>query len=138
MVKTIVDAGPLVALFLVPDKNHSWALEVFDSLQAPFYTTESVITEAAYFLIESGIPGQALLDRIESAILKIPFQLSEEAGAISNLMNKYGKRMDLADATLVRLSELLDECQILTTDYKDFSIYRRHGRQVIPLLTPPD
>lgn len=138
MVKTIVDAGPLVALFLVPDKNHSWALEVFDSLQAPFYTTESVITEAAYFLFESGIPGQALLDRIESAILKIPFQLSEEAGAISSLMNKYGKRMDLADATLVRLSELFDECQILTTDYKDFSIYRRHGRQVIPLLTPPD
>lgn len=137
MVKTIVDAGPLVALFLVPDQNHSWALEVFGSFQSPFYTTESVITEAAYFLIEAGIPAQALLNRIENGTLKIPFQLAEEAGAVSSLMDKYGMRMDLADAALVRLSELLDNCQILTTDYKDFSIYRRHGRKVIPLLTPP-
>jgi hypothetical protein len=37
----------------------------------------------------------------------------------------------------VRLSELFDDCQVLTTDYADFSVYRRHGRQVIPLLSPP-
>jgi len=46
--------------------------------------------------------------------------------------------MDLADATLVRLSELFDDCRVLTVDRQDFSVYRRHGRQVIPLLTPPD
>ncbi|HEY5298083.1 MAG TPA: PIN domain-containing protein [Verrucomicrobiae bacterium] len=136
--KIIVDTGPLVALFIVPDENHPWALEVFGSLRTPFYTTEAVITEAAYFLNEAGMAVQPLLRRLENGVLKIPFQLTEEAGVISNLMDKYGKQMDLADATLVRLSELIDNCQILTTDYKDFSIYRRHGRQVIPLLTPPN
>jgi uncharacterized protein len=40
-----------------------------------------------------------------------------------------------ADACLVRMSELLDRCRVLTLD-ADFHIYRRHGRKVIPLLTP--
>jgi len=138
MLKTIVDAGPLAALFRTADENHGWALEVFGALPSPFYTTEPAITEAAYFLVAAGMPARPLLDRIKNGILRIPFQLAADAGAVSALMDRYAGRMDLADATLVRLSELFDDCQVLTTDYKDFSIYRRHGRQVIPLLTPPD
>jgi predicted nucleic acid-binding protein len=138
MEKIVVDAGPLLALFNQSDADHKWALEIFGSLHPPFFTTEPAITEAAYFLIAAGVPARKLLDWIESGDLKIPFQLPEHAGAVAALMDKYAGRMDLADATLVRLSELFDDCQVLTTDYTDFSIYRRHGRQVIPLLTPPD
>lgn len=137
MAKTIVDAGPLLALFNQRDANHQWALEVFGSLRPPFFTTEPAITEAAYFLIATGIPARRLLDWIENGDLKIQLQLTEHAAAVAALMDKYGDRMDLADATLVRLSELFDDCQVLTTDYRDFSVYRRHGRQVIPLLSPP-
>ena len=43
----------------------------------------------------------------------------------------------LADISLVRLSELLPESTVLTLD-GDFRVYRRNGRQVIPLLIPPD
>ena len=43
--------------------------------------------------------------------------------------------MSLADACLVRMTELLPDPVILTTD-GDFAIYRRHGRQVIPRVTP--
>ncbi len=43
--------------------------------------------------------------------------------------------MSLADACLVRMAELSDSCQVFTTD-KDFLVYRRRGRQVIPLLAP--
>ncbi len=136
--KIIVDAGPLVALFRGDDEYHEWALEVFGSLPPPLYTTEPAVTEAAYFLLSAGRSARRLLDWIESGDLKIPFQLTQEAAAVAGLMDKYSERMDLADATLVRLSELLGDCQVLTTDYSDFSIYRRHGRQVIPLLSPPD
>ena len=135
--KIIVDAGPLVALFRADDENHEWALEIFETLRPPLYTTEPAITEAAYFLISTGIPARRLLERVENGGLKIPFQLEQQVGAITLLMDKYGKRMDLADATFVRLSELFADCRVLTTDYEDFSIYRRHGRQVIPLLSPP-
>jgi uncharacterized protein len=41
----------------------------------------------------------------------------------------------LADAALIRLAEITDSPLLLTTD-SDFHIYRRHGRQMIPLATP--
>jgi predicted nucleic acid-binding protein len=45
--------------------------------------------------------------------------------------------MGLADACLVRMAELNGHCQVFTTD-KDFLVYRRKGRHVIPLLAPFD
>ena len=44
--------------------------------------------------------------------------------------------MSLADACLVRMTELHEEARVLTTD-SDFRLYRRNRRQVIPLLVPP-
>ena len=41
----------------------------------------------------------------------------------------------LADACLVRFSELHSDCQVFTLD-GDFHRNRRHRRQVIPLLAP--
>jgi uncharacterized protein len=43
----------------------------------------------------------------------------------------------LADACLIRLSELYAPGRVLTLD-RDFLIYRRHGRSTIPLLIPPE
>jgi uncharacterized protein len=37
----------------------------------------------------------------------------------------------------VRMSELVAGCTVLTLD-SDFHIYRRHRRQKIPLLIPPE
>jgi len=44
--------------------------------------------------------------------------------------------MSLADACLVRLSELNDDSSVLTLDHH-FRIYRKHGRQIIPAIMPP-
>jgi uncharacterized protein len=137
MVKTLVDAGPLIAFWNRADKHHAWAAECFRSMPSPAFTTEPVIAEACHFIISSGKSPRPLLEKIEAGIFEIPFQLSKQTGAVALLIDKYEGRMDLADATLVRLSELFDDCQVLTTDYADFSVYRRHGRQVIPLLSPP-
>ena len=43
--------------------------------------------------------------------------------------------MSLADACLVRMSELNSKAKVLTLD-SDFKIYRRNKRQVIPTLFP--
>jgi hypothetical protein len=45
--------------------------------------------------------------------------------------------MSLPDACLVRMSELIGDGVVFTLD-SDFRIYRRHKRQTIPLLIPPD
>jgi hypothetical protein len=44
--------------------------------------------------------------------------------------------MDFADACLVCMSEQTKDCRIVTIDRADFAVYRRHGREAIPLLLP--
>lgn len=43
--------------------------------------------------------------------------------------------MSLADACVVRMSEIHDRHSVLTLD-SDFLIYRKHGRTVLPLINP--
>jgi hypothetical protein len=45
--------------------------------------------------------------------------------------------MALADACLVRMSELSARSAVVTVD-GDFRIYRRNGRQAIPVVMPED
>jgi len=51
-------------------------------------------------------------------------------------MKKYRNvPMSLADACLVRMTEIAADPILMTTD-SDFRLYRRHGRQVVPCVTP--
>ena len=53
-------------------------------------------------------------------------------------MTKYANLpMSLADACLVRMTELDESSAVMTLD-GDFLVYRRHGRQAIPVLMPPE
>ncbi len=64
------------------------------------------------------------------------FPLVSEIDALVQLVKKYRAiPMSLADACLVRMSELHPASPILTLD-RDFTIYRRNRRQRIPLLSP--
>jgi hypothetical protein len=64
------------------------------------------------------------------------FDLANDLDRVLRLMHKYANvPMSLADACLVRMSETLEDPVVLTTD-GDFRIYRRHGRQVVPCVTP--
>jgi predicted nucleic acid-binding protein len=55
---------------------------------------------------------------------------------VSTLFNRYENvPASLADALLIRLAEIHNASVLLTTD-SDFHIYRRHGRQMIPTISP--
>ena len=55
---------------------------------------------------------------------------------LEQLQETYKDRpMSLADACLVRISELYAETQILTMD-SDFNVYRKHRNQVIDVIMP--
>ena len=71
---------------------------------------------------------------MKSLTVKIPEAL--ETKRTRELMMKYG-RMDAADASLVILSEIHRNAQIITTDRRDFSISRRFGRHRLPVILPP-
>jgi predicted nucleic acid-binding protein len=127
-----VDTGPLVALFNAGDEHHDWMLAVLAGLELPLWTCEAVVTEAAYLTGK----GRELLEMIAGRKLRIGLSVDAQAEAIGSLLGRYGPRMDLADACIVRMSELTRDCRVLTVDRRDFSFYRRNGRQVIPLLAP--
>ena len=63
---------------------------------------------------------------------------SESSSAVGRLLRRYASLpMDLADACLVRLSELHADSVVFTIDSEFRDVYRRNGRQVIPTLLPP-
>ncbi len=74
----------------------------------------------------------------DSAKAKMAVTKTAEAGPVFDLLHKYRDRdMELADACLVRMTELNSQCKIWTVDRGDFSVYRRHGRQMVPCEFPP-
>lgn len=59
-----------------------------------------------------------------------------EREALWKLMRKYEDLpMSLADACLVRLAELNPGASVFTLD-AHFRVYRKHGRQQIPVIMP--
>ena len=95
------------------------------------------MAETAYLLRRARVEPEALLSLIQRGLITLPFRLEEEVQAVTQLLRRYRNvPMSLADACLVRMSELHTRSRVFTLD-SDFRIYRRHGRQVIPVLAPP-
>jgi len=131
--KKIADTGLLKASLDKDDVAHVWGVAEFQE-HAPFYTCDAVLVELA-FVLGSPIPGLQLL---ENGDLILDFNLAVEFGSVLELLHKYhDRRMDLADACLVRMTELNAQSKIWTVDRADFSVYRRHGREVVPCEFPP-
>jgi len=133
----IVDAGPLVAFLLESDSHHEWAVAQMARLPAPFLTCDAVLSEA-YFLTRRLPHGQErFFDLLESGLLVSDFPILRERNALRRLIQKYSDLpMSLADACLVRMAELHSRTSVFTVD-SDFLIYRKNGRQAIPLIVPP-
>ena len=125
-----------MALLDRADLHHAWAVECFKELPPPLITCECVLAEALHLLADLSPSVTALARLYSDGILRVDFDFNSHAPAVWRLIQKYRDLpMDLADACLVRMSELHTDCMIWTTD-SHFRVYRRHGRQTIPLLSP--
>lgn len=138
MTAWLLDTGPLVAFFDRSDADHPWARLQWARAPLPLLTCEAVLAEAAYLLqTHAGLPTAKLLALFERKLITVPFCLEAHAGPVAHLLAKYhDQRMPLADACLVRMSELQRDCRVFTLDQQDFRVYRRFERQVIPLVGP--
>ena len=100
------------------------------------YTCEPVLTEACYLLETLPDGRESVLRMLETGALRITLHLEAELTAIKTLMTRYRNvPMSLSDACLVRMSELNASAVVLSLD-SDFMIYRKHGRNVVPLIIP--
>jgi predicted nucleic acid-binding protein len=132
--RVLVDAGFIVALLSRRDAHHAWAAAQVRRFPPPWTTCDAVLSEAVHLLGASGCaPLAALLRR---RALVSAFDLGDHLEEVLRLLEKYRDvPASLADACLVRMTETLAGPVVLTTD-ADFQIYRRHGRQVVPVIMP--
>ena len=132
----LLDTGPLVSFLASGLEHHEWATEEWKQLRPPLVTCEPVLTEATFLLKREGCDADPLFALLDRGVIRIGLSIQEQQADLRALMRRYRNRpMSLADACLVRLSEIHASAEVLTLD-SDFRIYRRHGNKVIPLRTP--
>jgi predicted nucleic acid-binding protein len=132
----IADTGPLVAYLDRSDQHHAWAKEVMATLTEPLLTCDAVLAEVTFLLQRGGIAAGLPMRMIERGLLVSEFSIANEAASLRALLERYHDvPMSLADACVVRISELHHDVKVWTTD-SDFTIYRRNRRSIIPLIMP--
>lgn len=129
----IADTGFIVSLWSKTPARRRWAREWFERATLPLLTSVANVQEAGWLLNNHAYPIRMVVD----GDLQIALDTQAEADALHRLISKYAGRMDLADASIVRLSELNPRAKVLTVDKVDFKIYRRFGREHIPCDFPP-
>ncbi|MFL6543984.1 MAG: type II toxin-antitoxin system VapC family toxin [Candidatus Udaeobacter sp.] len=129
----ITDTGYLVALANSRDNHHAWAMRVSEQVTEPLLTCEPVLAETAFHLRNAGL----VLEMLSEGFLTLTFDCVDHLPQLAALAKRYADRQpDLADLCLIRMSELYPHHRVITAD-KDFRVYRRNKREVIPLICPP-
>ena len=132
----LLDTGSLVAVLYARDQFHKWAVENISTMHAPLLTCEAVITEACFLTSRMLGSSKAVYDFIETGAVTIDFSIADEFKTVKDLALRYQiVPMSLADACLVRMSEIYENSIVFTTD-RDFQIYRKNGNQIIPTILP--
>ena len=137
MMRTILDTGPLVAFMDAGEPFHEWSVRQLEARPGPLFSCEAVLAETDYIVRSRGGDPAGLYDLVAEGTIDVSFSLGREVRSIARLLRRFADQdMQLADACVVRLSELHEDCVVLTTDVRDFSIYRRFERERIPFLAP--
>ena len=130
----LVDAGPIIGLFSHDDQWHDWSHEVLTALDTPLATTETIWAEICHHLTRDRPSLIAAATAVREGNIVLHAGWSEVTRMIA-LLEKY-PRMDAGDASLVVLSERLPKARIITTDVRDFTVYRRFRNEPLPLIHP--
>ena len=131
----LLDTGALVSLLDRSQKGHRAFASFFQEWDGPVVSTEAVLTEATHLL--GGLPGgrEACVDFFLSGGALLVPATNPSLRRSRDLLRQYADLpMDYADATLLVLAEELDTNLILTTDRRDFGVYRIKGRRRFEVL----
>jgi predicted nucleic acid-binding protein len=136
---TLVDTGPLVALFDPKDPEHERCLGVLRELRGPLRTTVPVLTETFHMLRPASQGADRVREFIAGGGLTLWFFDQDGMTRAFELMERYRDHpMDLADASLVTAAESLSTRSIFTMDRDDFQTYRvRRGHRHYPMELLP-
>ena len=132
----LVDTGPLVALLVGDDTQHTWAVEQTKESPPTVLTCDAVLSEVLFLLKREDHDTDTLFALMEAGFVRSAFDLQREYRTVRELMRRYqAQPMSLADACLVRMAELHHDTAVWTLD-RDFRVYRKNRRQTLSLVTP--
>ncbi len=128
MVNTLIDAGPLIALFDKDDQFHEKVKEFLKTFHGHLITTWPVLTEVTH-LLDFNVNVQIdFLKWIQREAVKIVNLDNIHLARIIELTEKYSDvPMDLADASLMVIAENEKIKNIITID-SDYHIYRTNKK----------
>lgn len=124
MRNTLIDAGPLIALFDKSDNYHLKTIQFIKEFDGRLWSTWPVITEVTHMLDFNTQVQQNFLIWIQRGAVNL-FDLNKDhLSRIIELTRKFDDvPMDLADASLIVASEKLGCLEVASID-SDFYIYR--------------
>jgi len=124
MQNSLVDAGPLIALFDKSDAYHNKAVNSLKNHNSRLITTWPVITEVMHMISFNHRVQSDFLSWIMKGGITIAPLNQSHIRRIAELINKFSNvPMDLADASLVVIAEEHGIDSIYTID-SDFKVYR--------------
>ena len=131
MKNTLIDAGPIIALFNKNDKYHEKIKDFLKNYTGLLLSTWPVVTEVSHMLDFNVQTQIDFLTWVNLGGIIIENIDHEDIARIIELSRKYSDvPMDLADASLVVLSEKMSIKEIITID-SDYYIYRTIKKEMI-------
>ncbi len=137
MANTLIDAGPLIALFDRDDRFHKSVSQFFRTYKGRLLSTWPVLTETAHML-DFRIDVQTdFLKWIQRGAVEIAHLDRTHLNRIIELTETYANvPMDLADASLMVIAEQLNIREIITID-SDYAVYRTGNNEYLNNLLAP-
>lgn len=137
MQNTLIDAGPLIALFDKDDKYHSLVVDFLKNYPGELFTTWPVITETTHMLDFNVQVQIDFLKWIQRGAVHLVDLEMEHFTRLIELCEQYSNvPMDLADASLILVAEMMNIHDILTID-SDYWVYRTRSKRYLHTLLQP-
>lgn len=91
------------------------------------------MAEATFHLQDAWL----VLAMVEKGLIQPSLDIQKELTHLLQLAKRYRDQVpDLADLCLIRMSEIFSGYSVITTDVRNFKIYRRNKRERIPIISP--
>lgn len=131
MQSTLIDAGPLIALFDRDDKYHRKTVAFLESQDRQLVSTWPVLTEVTHMLDFSTQAQLDFLKWVHRGGLDVHQLSIHDLERVIALTEAYRDRpMDLADASLMVAAENRGIEEIISID-RDFDIYRTQDKNYV-------
>jgi predicted nucleic acid-binding protein len=126
----VVDTGPIYSLADRSDNHHDMITRFFQRNRELLIMPVTVVPEVGH-LLKKRLGQEAVQSFVHSLAMgeiRVETVNYLDIRRIDELLTQYAdSKLDVVDASVIALAERMDIVQVLTVDYRDFSIVRpRH------------